>query len=112
MIGLDTGIYILEIIDNRNCILIDTIPLDSLQSLSLSINPINPSICQGSSINVSVSGALTYTWFPFINLSANIGSVVQATPSVNTVYSVVAVGANGCEDTIDVNIGVIPAPVM
>ncbi len=112
LFALDTGIYIIEIIDDRNCILLDTIFLDSLASLSLEVTPINPTICEGSSINLTVSGASTYTWSPSTSLNTNLGSIVQASPQISTTYSIIAQGVNGCEDTIQADVSVIPAPTL
>jgi len=112
LIALDTGVYILQVFDDRNCILTDTIVLDSLEALLLSVNPVSPTICQGSSINIAVSGASIYTWFPSSTLNANLGSVVQASPLVSTTYSIIGEGVNGCEDTIQVDVGVIPGPSL
>ena len=66
---LDTGIYILEIKDDRDCILRDTINLTSFASLELDITPNNPSICQGTSIDLTVDGGATYFRYPSSSLS-------------------------------------------
>ena len=110
MAFLDTGIYILEIKDDRDCILRDTINLTSFASLELDITPNNPSICQGTSIDLTVNGGATYFWYPSSSLSSSTGSIVQATPQTTTTYFVVAQGINGCQDTVHVNVGVIPSP--
>jgi len=112
LIALDTGVYILQVFDDRNCILTDTIALDSLEALLLSVNPVSSTICQGSSINITVSGASIYTWFPSSTLNTNLGSIVQASPIISTTYSIIGEGVNGCQDTIQVDVGVIPGPSL
>ena len=108
--SLDTGMYILNVIDNRNCILVDTIYLDSLETLELEVTPVDPIICSGSSVNLTVSGANTYSWIPSNTLNTNFGNIVQVTPQVSSTYSVIGTGINGCEDTLQINVGVIPGP--
>jgi hypothetical protein len=50
-----------------------------------------PFLCQGSTVTISASGNHSYAW----NTSAT-GSTISVSPSVTTVYSVVATGTNGC----------------
>ena len=53
------------------------------------------SVCLGSSMTLTVSGASTYTW----NTNANT-TTISLTPSVNTAYYVNATGVNGCTASI------------
>ena len=112
LISLDTGIYILEIFDDRNCTLVDTIILDSLESLSINITADTSILCSGDIVNIYASGAVSYSWFPVSSLNINTGSIVQADPTVSTTYSVIANGVNGCEDTASINISVLQGPVL
>lgn len=48
-------------------------------------------VCAGSSVGLTASGASTYTW----NTTANTASIT-VTPSATTVYSVSGTSANGC----------------
>jgi gliding motility-associated-like protein len=72
----------------------------------------NPSgtVCIGSTVTVSVSGANTYTW------SANAGGVntssITTTPPSSTTYTVWGTDANGCPDTAYVPVTVNPLPVI
>lgn len=62
-------------------------------------------ICAGSSVNLNVTGAQSYTWTPGGN-----GSTISVSPSSNTNYTVVGTDANGCvnSDMITVNVNALP----
>lgn len=62
-------------------------------------------ICLGMSVTLSGSGAQTYTW------NNGVTNNVSFTPSGTQTYSVVGTDANGCQDTSEVTITVVPAPV-
>ncbi len=67
---------------------------------SVSINPSSATFCLGQSgVSLTANNASTYTWSPSTRLSATTGSVVVATPLVNTTYTVTGTDANGCVAT-------------
>ncbi len=77
---------------------------DSVITLTLTVHPLpnvtisgNNSICQGDSIVLTASGAITYTWS---NLSTNTNITVSNTG----VYTVVGIDINGCENTAEVSV--------
>ena len=71
----------------------------------LNINPANPSICTGESVQISVSGASTFTWSPSTGLSSSTGSSVTANPTSTTTYNVT--GTTGlCSTTAAVTVSV------
>ncbi len=51
-------------------------------------------ICVGQSINLTASGAITYTWN-----AQGTGSTIAVSPSVTTTYTVTGMAANGCTNT-------------
>jgi hypothetical protein len=59
-------------------------------SLSIAVNPSNPTICLGGSITLIASGATSYTWSPSSSLSSANGSSVVASPTTSTVYTITA----------------------
>jgi hypothetical protein len=63
-------------------------------------------ICAGSSVNLSASGANSYSW----NTGA-ITSTIAPTPTVNTAYSVIGT-SNGCTNTAVQNVTVIASPTV
>lgn len=74
--------------------------------------PATSSICEGTSISLSVSGASSYTWSPSSSLNTNQGSSVIASPSVTTIYSII--GSNqGCNSaTENATLQVVPNPTV
>lgn len=68
-------------------------------------------ICEGQSVALSASGAISYSWSPAAGLSATTGDNVIANPAQTTTYMVI--GSNGaCSDTAYVTVVVNPNPVM
>lgn len=65
-------------------------------------------ICQGSSIELSASGAEKYTWFPIQDISCINCSRTEAKPLQNTIYTVRGETSKGCYDLDTVLVKVIP----
>jgi subtilisin-like proprotein convertase family protein len=64
---------------------------------TVTVSPTSALYCNPSTpIAITASGAATYAWSPATGLSAATGSVVNASPSVTTTYTVVGTDANGC----------------
>lgn len=69
------------------------------------ISPASPTLCAGSSIALSATGATSYTWNPG-NLT---GAAIVVSPSSNTSYTVT--GSNGtCSNTAVLTVTVVPLP--
>lgn len=82
-----------------------TIPVVTTNSTPSSI------ICEGSSANLTASGATTYSWSPSTGLSSVTGSSVIADPTASITYTVT--GSNGlCSSTTTAALTVNPAPVV
>lgn len=78
---------------------------------SPSISAVSASICLGSGATLSASGASSYSWSPAAGLSTNTGSLVTASPSISTTYTVI--GVTGiCSDTTTSNVTVDPLPAL
>lgn len=86
--------------------------------ITITVNPtptlvLNPSftsttICSGSNITATVSGASNYTWLP-VSLT---GSVVTLNPLVTTNYSVIGTSVAGCINNITFTINVTTTPTV
>jgi hypothetical protein len=83
-------------------------------SAPCALNPVNAAlsvssqtICQGASVNLSISGADTYTW----NTGSNASSITDA-PGTNTTYSVVGTNTlSGCSATLQSQMVIVnPTP--
>ena len=66
------------------------------------------SIIEGESVDLLASGADSYTWSPDSTLDNGLIPNPVATPSDTTTYTVVGVGANGCEGSASITINVAP----
>ncbi|MGZ3863096.1 MAG: PKD domain-containing protein [Bacteroidia bacterium] len=79
-----------------------------LTSPTISVN--NATICQGKLTTLTANGASTYTWAPATGLSATTASVVVASPTVTTTYTITGMATNTCTNTTVATIGVNPMP--
>ena len=66
--------------------------------------------CAGASVNLSASGATTYSWLPISGLSSASISNPIATPNTNTTYTVTGTSAFGCvaSDQVEVTVNLLP----
>ena len=76
----------------------------------ISVSPILPTICEGSSITLIVTGASTFNWSPPTGLSATAGGTINANPITPTTYKIVGSDANNCADSILLTVNVNPLP--
>ncbi len=74
--------------------------------------PMNPSLCFGDSIVISLAGAIDYLWTPSTGLNTSTGAVVVANPTVTTSYTVVGTDINGCTGSVVINIIINPLPIV
>lgn len=72
----------------------------------------NASVCPGTPINLTVSGAQTYTWSPALNLNTTAGATVTFTGVADQTYTVTGTDAGGCTGTTTVNVSVLPLPTI
>jgi len=79
-----------------------------LPSPTIAVNNIN--ICQGTSSNLTATGASTYSWTPASGLSGSTGGTVVASPSVSTTYTVTGIDNNGCYNFAVAAVGVNAMP--
>lgn len=69
------------------------------------------SICVGGSVDLTASGANTYSWAPSTALVPSTGPQVKASPLVNTTYTVIGTSL-GCSNTASVTITVNAQPTV
>ncbi|MBA2612914.1 MAG: SBBP repeat-containing protein [Bacteroidetes bacterium] len=63
-------------------------------------------VCSGSLLTLSGSGAVTYTW------SNGITNAIPFTPTVSQTYTVQGTNANGCKNSITINVPIINNPIL
>jgi|GEM_PF-1698653 len=74
--------------------------------------PWSVKLCKGESVNLNVTGALTYYWEPPTGLSSNSNPNVIANPKESTTYVVTGTDANGCQASDSTVIEVNPVPFV
>ncbi len=86
-----------------------TVTVLSAGSATIAVN--SAAICNGNNTTLTANGCTTYTWSPATGLSSTSGSVVTASPTVTTTYTIV--GANGaCTATTVATVTVTPTPTV
>jgi gliding motility-associated-like protein len=74
---------------------------------TISVSPVNPTICAGQGLTLTATGASSYTWNP----GGLTGSQVVVSPTTTTAYTIT--GANGsCTVSIVNTVVVNPAPTL
>lgn len=108
--GLAPGSYTATITDGAGCSTTETytVPLNNNATLSASAS--NPVLCEGQSVQLSISAAgsnlTSFTWTP-----GNVtGPVLNVTPASTTTYTVVGTNNFGCTATATVEVTVNPLP--
>jgi len=80
--------------------------------LTVSVSPLNSSICNGTNVVLTAAGAGTYAWSPSATLSSATGNPVTASPHANTTYTVTGSDSLGCTGTAIANVVVTPGPAI
>ena len=101
-----TGTYTVTVTDDNDCTAEETISVTVNALPTITVTPSAPTICNGSSVVLTASGASTYTWSPSTGLSETTGPTVTANPSSTTTYTVTGTDANGCMNTTTVTVTV------
>lgn len=76
------------------------------------ITPSSASICVGGFIDLTASGADSYSWAPSTGLSATSGPTVTASPASTTTYTVIGTTNAGCSNSATVVVTVNSLPVV
>ncbi|NPA34951.1 MAG: PKD domain-containing protein [Chlorobi bacterium] len=106
----NAGTYDVQLVVGNACFAYDTLFVPNAIIVNpkptISINPANPVICTGQSVTLTASGAQSYTWSPSTGLNTTTGSMVVASPSSTTTYTVVGTSAEGCTNLAYVTVTV------
>jgi hypothetical protein len=111
--NLGAGAYTCTISDANLCV--DTIFTASINAagspLPVTVNPTAFTICKGDSVQLTASGASSYSWTPSTGLSASTGAAVRAKPLVTTTYTVTET-SSGCNGFTTVVVTVVNRPQL
>ena len=110
--GLGAGTYSVTVTDVNGCTKSETFTVITQSASTISVTATPPAICEGESSVLEATGASTYTWTPSGSLSSSTGSLVTATPSVTTTYTVTAVDISGCTTLGSVTLTVNTLPIV
>ncbi len=66
--------------------------------------------CEGTSVNLNASGGVVYQWSPATYLSSGNIANPTVTPLTDINYQLTITDANGCLDTDEVSVAVLPTP--
>lgn len=80
-------------------------------SPSLTISASNPTVCSGGTTTLTASGTSSYTWSPSAGLSSTSGSMVIASPTAATIYSVTGNFGGACLVTTTISVQLYPSNV-
>lgn len=101
--------YIVTVNDD-GCISRDTVRVNVLPFISVSLPP-DTTICKTDSIVLrTVSEGLRYTWSPSTGLSSDVVKQPKAAPLVRTTYRVIANLGDFCIDTAFITVQPVPYP--
>lgn len=92
--------------DANGCVntAVRSITVNALPTVSATVS--SSVLCAGQSATLTATGASSYTWNP-----GNVtGNPVAFAPTVNTTYSVIGIGTNGCSNTASKTVTVNPLP--
>jgi gliding motility-associated-like protein len=102
--NLASGAYTVNVIDANGCSATENYTVGVTGGLTLTVNPLSQIILAGESVQITASGATTYTWTPTTGLSCTNCSNPIASPTVTTTYTVTGTDASGCIGTANVTI--------
>lgn len=101
-----TGTYWVAV-QRGACVRADTISL-TFSPFALVVDaPLAP-LCAGESVQLQANGAQVYSWTPSDGLDNPISPTPVATPQTTTRYTVTGTDANGCTDSKDILVEVLP----
>jgi gliding motility-associated-like protein len=89
---------------NGGCFASDTVTVVVDSVINPTIIPLNPNICVGDSVSLTVSGGNNYLWDNGLTQST-----ITVSPAITTTYSVTATSISGCSGTASVDVTVNPA---
>jgi gliding motility-associated-like protein len=97
--------YTVRITNSDKCSAVDSVKVYVLPKPVLQLTS-DTIICNGSTIELKAMGGASYKWSPSISLNDSNVSNPLATPSSNTIYSVVVKDEKGCSniDSVEVQI--------
>lgn len=103
-----TSVYTVTGTDANGCrsIVTKTIVVNPLPVLTVNSIPVNGSVCAGSTLVLTGTGASSFAW------SSGVANGVVFTPTGSVSYTLTGTDANGCQATAIKDVSVVPLPVL
>jgi hypothetical protein len=96
------GSYTVTVTNSNGCSFTSSAYVVSVNALPTVTATANQTICAGSSVTLSGSGATSYSW------NNGISNGVAFTPSATTTYTVTGTDSNGCTNTVSSTVTIRP----
>lgn len=110
--GLCAGTYTVEVTDDNGCVTVSAVTIDEPDAISLSLQLVNDAscngVCDGSATIIASGGTLPYTF----NWSPSGGNGPTASNLCAGTYAVDVTDANGCTESVTVDINEPPAIII
>lgn len=81
-----TTTYTVEATSPEGCVYIDEVTVSVYYDPPVPVIPESVPLCLGSSVQISVSGAESYVWYPDQNINTTIGATVIVSPTFDMFY--------------------------
>ena len=88
----------------------NTFTINIPPTISILSAPLSSTVCNGQKDTLTASGAASYFWSPSIGLNFTTGSIVFASPSSTTTYTVSGENVSGCASTASQTVTINPTP--
>lgn len=93
------------------CLYTASITLNVIPPPAVTVSPVTSGICPGQSVTLTAGGSATYNWNPSAGLNTTTGSVVVASPTAATNYTVIG-GSGTCTSSAVASVTMNPGPTL
>jgi gliding motility-associated-like protein len=105
--GLTPGLYRIVVTDHLNCKDSATGLVPAQSGISIEAKASKDTVCKGAQVQLSATGAASYSWSPANLVSCATCAVPFASPVKDTLFTVIGTDSAGCRDTAFVRVSVM-----
>ncbi len=105
----NSATYTIIATDTNSCTMEETYTF-SINALPLIVVSGDSSVCSGVGATITANGGNTYTWQPSTGLTSTTSSVVTATPTSHTTYTVIGTDGNSCSNSAVFSLTISSSP--
>ncbi|MDD4213901.1 MAG: gliding motility-associated C-terminal domain-containing protein [Bacteroidales bacterium] len=98
------------VITNGSCKDSADLSVSIFPGFTISITPLSPEICQGDSIGLTASGAISYSWEPVVFVNPDSATNVMVFPDITTTYTITGISDEGCTADVEIVVTVHEFP--